>query len=193
MEWKESLEKQSLTLSNLLMSQELEFGVKSLLEISKDIKGFHYFTGIGKNTFVAARVASTFDSLGIRSMYVDPINTLHGSMGIFTDSDLLIAISKSGETEELNRFLQALTSQGFKRIVGVTSNVNSTMCKLSMFSIFVPIADEGDHLGLAPIASTMAFSAILDAVAVHLSSEKGYNRSDFVRNHPGGSLGKTVL
>ena len=126
-------------------------------------------------------------------MYVDPINTLHGSMGIFSDSDLLIAISKSGETEELNRFLQALASQGFKRIVGVTSNVNSTMGKLSMFSIFVPIADEGDHLGLAPIASTMAFSAILDAVAVHLSSGKGYNRSDFVRNHPGGSLGKTVL
>ncbi len=167
--------------------------MEKFLDMSRNIRGFHYFTGIGKNMFVAARVASTYDSLGIRSMYVDPVNTLHGSMGIFSDSDVLIAISKSGETEELNRFLRALIKQGFTNIVGVTSNPDSTLCKLSKLSLSVPVLDEGDHLGLAPIASTMLFSAVLDAIAVQLSSERGYGKSDFVRNHPGGSLGKTVL
>lgn len=193
MEWKESLLKQVSSLSHLLNSFQLSKDMEKFLDMSRNIRGFHYFTGIGKNMFVAARVASTYDSLGIRSMYVDPVNTLHGSMGIFSDSDVLIAISKSGETEELNRFLRALIKQGFTNIVGVTSNPDSTLCKLSKLSLSVPVLDEGDHLGLAPIASTMLFSAVLDAIAVQLSSERGYGKSDFVRNHPGGSLGKTVL
>lgn len=193
MEWKESLVKQSLSLSNLLESFQLASDIESLLKYSRGIRGFHYFAGIGKNMFVAARVAATYDSLGIRSMYVDPVNTLHGSMGIFSDSDILIAISKSGETEELNRFLHALSNQGFSNIVGVTSNSESTLCRLSKLSVRIPVLYEGDHLGLAPIASTMVFSAVLDSIAVQLSSERGYTKSDFVRNHPGGSLGKTVL
>lgn len=193
MQWKESLAKQSYSLSYLIESYELSNDVEKFLNISKSVHGIYFFTGIGKNMFVAARVASTYDSLGIRSIFVDPVNTLHGSMGIFSDSDLLIAISKSGETEELNRFLQALISQGFDAIVGVTSNPNSSLSKLSKLTLTVPVLDEGDHLGLAPIASTMLFSAVLDAIAVQLSSERGYGKSDFVRNHPGGSLGKTVL
>ena len=193
MYWKESLTIQSSVLDSLLKAEELEEGVFSFIKLSKSVKGFHYFSGIGKNMFVAARVAATFDSLGIRSLFVDPVNSLHGSMGVFSPSDLLIAISKSGETEELNRFLLALRNLGFTRIVAVTSNRESTLSKLAEKTLYVPVKQEGDHLGMAPIASTMAFSAVLDSIAVHLSSESGFNKSDFVRNHPGGSLGKTVV
>lgn len=193
MQWKDSLTQQSKTLSSLLESDILDKDINAFLTVCRSVGGFHFFTGVGKNMFVAARVASTFDSLGIRSMYVDPVNTLHGSMGIFTQSDLLIAISKSGETEELNRFVRTLRNQGFSKIASVTSNPNSTLANLSSITLHVPVKDEGDHLGLAPIASTMVFAAVLDSIAVQLSSERGYKKEDFVHNHPGGSLGKTVL
>ena len=191
--WKDSLTLQSKTLSSLLWNKELEAEVSAFISFSRGIKGFHYFTGVGKNMFVAARVASTFDSLGIRSLYVDPVNTLHGSMGIFSNSDLLVAISKSGETEELNRFLLALTHIGFENIIAISAQPASTMSNYSKLTLHVPVENEGDHLGLAPIASTMVFSAVLDAIAVDLSSSNGYSRKDFVKNHPGGSLGKTAL
>lgn len=193
MDWKESLKIQSSVLSSLLGKNELDADVKSVIDISRTIKGFHYFTGVGKNMYVAARVAATFDSLGIRSLFVDPVNTLHGSMGIFSSSDLLIAISKSGETVELNTFLSALKKIGFNRIVAVTSNSISTLSKMSVVTLHIPVEEEGDHLGMAPISSTMLFSAVLDSIAVQLSSERGYSKSDFVRNHPGGSLGKSVI
>ncbi len=193
MQWKDSLTRQSKTLLSLLESDILDSDINAFLTASRSVVGFHFFTGVGKNMFVAARVASTFDSLGIRSMYVDPVNTLHGSMGIFTQSDLLIAISKSGETEELNRFIRALRNRGFSNIASVTSNPDSTLANLSSITLYVPVKDEGDHLGLAPIASTMVFGAVLDSIAVQLSSERGYKKEDFIRNHPGGSLGKTVL
>ena len=193
MDWKESLAIQSSVLNSLLKSKVLEEDVPPFINMSKAVKGLHYFTGIGKNMFVAARVAATFDSLGIRSVFVDPVNSLHGSMGIFSSSDLLIAISKSGETEELNRFILSLRALGFFQIVAVTAKENSTLSKLAKITLNIPVKQEGDHLGMAPISSTMVFSAVLDSVAVQLSSERGYSKSDFVRNHPGGSLGKTVV
>ncbi len=193
MQWKESLSIQAESLFNVLQVESLSKDVESFIALSKEVKGFHFFSGIGKNMFVAARVASTFDSLGIRSLYVDPVNTLHGSMGIFDNSDLLIAISKSGETDELNRFVNALRRTNFENIISVTSNRDSTLSRLSMHTLEVPVKQEGDHLGLAPISSTMLYSAVLDSIAVQLSSEKGYTKRDFLRNHPGGSLGKTTI
>ena len=191
--WKESLRMQAESLLNIVQAESFSKDVESVIAFSKGVKGFHFFSGIGKNMFVAARVASTFDSLGIRSLYIDPVNTLHGSMGIFDNSDVLIAISKSGETYELNRFVKALISTNFKNIISITSNRNSTLSKLSMYTVEVPVKQEGDHLGLAPISSTMLYSAVLDSIAVQLSSEKGYGKRDFLRNHPGGSLGKITI
>lgn len=193
MDWKTSLAQQSSSLQYLLTVDSLDVDIKSLLDLSREIEGVHYFTGVGKNMFVAARVAATYDSLGIRSLYVDPVNTLHGSMGIFTSKDILIAISKSGETEELNRFVGALRKLSSSRVVTVTANKESTLSQLADLTLLIPVLREGDHLGLAPISSTMLFSAVLDSIAVQLSSENGFGKSDFVRNHPGGSLGKTVL
>lgn len=193
MYWKESLKQQALALKQLMESTNIDESVNSFISLSRKVQGFHFFSGIGKNMFVAARVAATYESLGIRSIYVDPVNSLHGSMGIFSQADLLIAISKSGETQELIGFLLALKKQGFGNIVGVTADRESTLSKLSVLTLYIPIIQEGDHLGLAPIASTMLFSALLDSIAVQMSSEKGYSREDFVRNHPGGNLGKTVL
>lgn len=191
MKWSESLKEQISVLSDSLASASLAAAVEKQLSISASVKGFHYFTGIGKNGFVAAKVASTFNSLGIRSMFIDPVNTLHGDMDIFTPDDLVLAISKSGETEELIVFLRALRNMGFNKIVSVVSKQNSTISKLAMHTIEIPVRAEGDHLGLAPIASSIAYMAVLQSIGVELSSARGFSKSDFVRGHPGGSLGKT--
>ncbi|MDG6928207.1 MAG: SIS domain-containing protein [Nitrososphaerota archaeon] len=177
-------------LSSILTNGELASKVEQFIKLIKAINGFVFFTGIGKNMYVAARVADTYQSMGIRSLFVDPVNSLHGGMGIFTENDYLVAISKSGQTEELIRFIQALNAKNFRNILAVTSSGDSYLARASKLALIVPVEKEGDHLNMAPISSTMMYGALLDSIAVQVSSERGYSKADFVRNHPGGTLGK---
>jgi len=188
--WNESLEKQIRSLINakdFLISNDF---MEHIISITEEVKGFHYFTGIGKNGFVAAKVASTFNSLGIRSMFIDPVNTLHGDMNIFSNEDVLYAISKSGETEELVRFIEALRTNEFFNIISIVSKKDSTLEKISKFTLYIPIETEGDHLEMAPVASSLVYMAVLQSIGVELSSRRGFTKKDFVRGHPGGTLGK---
>ena len=126
MEWYVSLKTQADALRALSNNAHVNKDVAAFIKLLRGVKGFNYFTGIGKNGHVAAHAASTFNSLGIRSMFVDPVNTLHGDMHIFSQKDVVIAISKSGETEELIRFLNALHKIGFDKIIAITSTRNSS-------------------------------------------------------------------
>jgi arabinose-5-phosphate isomerase len=191
--WNESLELQIRALTGALASLSRGKGIERLIDRALRVEGFQFFTGVGKNGFVAEKVASTFNSLGIRSMFVDPVNTLHGDMNIFEPTDFLYSISKSGETEELVRFHRALHANGFTNICLVTSKPNSSLAQLSEMSLIVPVSTEADHLDLAPVASSVVFMAVLQAVGVELSARRGFSRSDFVKGHPGGALGKTRL
>jgi len=110
-------------------------------------------------------------------------------MGIFRNEDVIIALSKSGETKELIVFIENLRKRNIDNIILITSNPQSTLKNLSKFALVLPVEHEGDHLGVAPIASTMIYAAVLDAIAVELSSKRGYTKYDFVRNHPGGAIG----
>lgn len=190
MEWYESLRIQADVLEEIAKDKTVKSDISKFVKILTSVKGFHYFTGVGKNGHIAAHVASTFNSLGIRSMFVDPVNTLHGDMHIFSKGDMVIAISKSGETEELIRFINALHKIGFKNIVGITSTKNSSLAKLSQYALIIPISSEGDAIGLTPIASTLAYLAFLQAVGVSLSSKRGFTKAAFIRGHPGGSIGR---
>ena len=193
MNFKESLSIQFDSFSDLFNQVDLFINIDKAIGIINNIQGICYFTGVGKNMYVASRVASTYDSLGIRSIFIDPVHTLHGSMGIFTEKDCVIAISKSGNTAELVVFLKALKNTGFKKIISITSNLRSQLSELSELSIPVKVKQEGDQFNLAPIASNMLFGTILDSIAVDLSSKRGYSKKDFVKNHPGGELGKTEV
>lgn len=190
MKWKESVKEQINSLERILVDNSIEDTVKQMINVIFSCEGICYFTGVGKNMYVASRVASTYDSLGIRSIFIDPVHTLHGSMGIFSVRDMVIAISKSGNTSELIAFVLTLRKQGFTNIIGVTANKKSQLCNLSKLCLAVDIANEGDQFNLAPIASTMIFGSLLDSIAVEISSSKGYTKEDFIRNHPGGELGK---
>jgi arabinose-5-phosphate isomerase len=165
--------------------------MEKVIQAISTTKGIVYFTGVGKNMYTAARVSDTYQSLGIRSLFIDPVNSLHGGMGVFSPIDTVVAISKSGETEELIKFLTVLSRRDFENIIAISSSESSSLARLAKFSLIVPVRDEGDHLGLAPISSTMIYGAVLDSIAVEISSERGYSRLDFIENHPGGELGKT--
>ncbi len=193
MDYRESLRIQLDSFSLLLQQDNLTDNIEKIIDKVNNIKGICYFTGVGKNMYVASRVAATYDSLGIRSIFIDPVHTLHGSMGIFTENDLVIAISKSGNTAELIVFLETLKRRGFNTIIGVTSNPKSILASLSQLSVIIYVRHEGDQFNLAPIASNMLFAALLDSIAVDVSSRRGYSRADFVKNHPGGELGKTKV
>ena len=114
-------------------------------------------------------------------------------MGIFTENDCVISISKSGNTAELIVFLETLKNRGFDMIIGITSNSKSKLSQLSKLSIPVNVKQEGDQFNIAPIASNILFTAILNSIAVHISYKRGYSKADFVKNHPGGELGKTEV
>lgn len=193
MNFRESLQIQLDSFTSLFQQADLFTNVNRAIDVISNLHGICYFTGVGKNMYVASRVASTYDSLGIRSIFIDPVHTLHGSMGIFAENDSVIAISKSGNTSELILFLKTLRNTGFTRIIGVTSNSKSLLSQLSEVLISVDVKQEGDQFNLAPIASNMLFAAVLDSIAVDISYRKGYSKADFVRNHPGGELGKTVV
>jgi arabinose-5-phosphate isomerase len=196
MKWRESLSKQAESLTNVAAAsqQSLEQQINEFITLSKKIAsngGMHFFTGVGKNGHVAAKISSTYNSLGIRSSFVDPVNTLHGDMGIFSAKDVLLAFSKSGETDELLTFVRKLRVQGFKNIVSVTSSKDSTLASLARHNIVIPVKYEGDHIGnIVPLASTIIYEAVMQSAAIEISSESGFTKSDFVARHPGGAIGK---
>ena len=193
MKWDESLSIQISGLESLLKLKSLKRQVGRVVKSLNESRGIIFFTGVGKNMYTAARVSDTFQSLGIKSFFVDPVSSLHGGMGLFSNEDTLVAISKSGETEELFKFLKIIIGRNASNLIVLTSRHDSTLSKIAKLTLVVPIEEEGDHLNLAPITSTMVFGAILDSIAVQISSERHYSRADFVYNHPGGSLGKVKI
>jgi len=194
MEWYESLEKQADTLLNISKQKDVfENEVERLISLIINTNGIIYFTGVGKSGLVAAKVSSTYNSLGIRSFYIDAIDTLHGDMGIFTNNDLVIFISKSGETKELFHLFEELKARNI-RTMAITSNNDSYLAKNSDFKLVLPIKSEGDFLNnLVPLASTITYEAILQAIAVEIASKKGFSLKDFIHRHPGGKIGQTEV
>lgn len=145
-------------------------------------------TGIGKSGIVGQKIAATLNSTGTRAIFLHPVEAMHGDLGIVDEQDVVIAISYSGETAELNILLTALKKRGVK-IVALTGGADSTLAGFGDVVLKVNVPKEACPLGLAPTASTTATLAMGDALAVVLLNCKKFKESDFRRNHPGGSLG----
>ncbi|MCM1223927.1 MAG: KpsF/GutQ family sugar-phosphate isomerase [Lachnospiraceae bacterium] len=150
------------------------------------------FTGIGKPGHIAAKLAATFASLGIPSFYLHPAEAMHGDLGMVSENDIVIAISYSGESDEIIRILPNIQMIG-ATIIGITGNANSTLTRLSDISQVLPGFEEACALGLAPTSSTTAVLCYGDALAVTASKASGFTESDFARFHPAGALGKRLI
>ena len=148
-------------------------------------------TGVGKSGLIAQKIAATLSSTGTPAVHMDPTAALHGGMGLVQKGDILIAVGKSGESDELNALLPRLRALGVK-IVALTANPRSTLARAAALVLETPVKAEACPLNLAPTCSTTAALAAGDALAVALMKVRGFDREHFALNHPGGRLGRRL-
>jgi len=151
-------------------------------------KGRVIITGIGKSGLIGKKIAATLTSTGTQAIFLHPVEGIHGDLGIVTKDDVIIAISNSGETSELNLIVSAVREIGTP-VIALTGNLSSTLSRFSDVAIDVGVEREACPFGLAPTSSTTAAMAMGDALAVALIEKMNFQESDFYRFHPGGNLG----
>ena len=149
-------------------------------------------TGVGKSGHIGAKIAATFSSTGTPSFYVNPLDLYHGDLGVITADDIVIAISNSGQTDELLRIIPNMLERDIP-IIGISGNAQSLLAKYSNAHILLRVRREATPAGRAPTSSTTATLALGDALACCLIEARQFSASDFARFHPGGSLGKRLL
>ncbi len=149
-------------------------------------------TGMGKSGLIGQKIASTMASTGTPSFFLHPAEGIHGDLGMIMRGDVVIAISNSGETEEVVRILPIIKRLGAS-LIAMTGNSSSNLAKAGDVFLDISVKEEACPLGLAPTASTTATLAMGDALSVALLLERGFNAEDFALFHPGGALGKKLI
>ena len=162
------------------------------VDLIYNCKGRFIITGVGKSGHVGAKIAATLASTGTPSFFVNPLDAFHGDLGMFTSNDVVMAISNSGNTDELLRFIPLLLERNIP-IIGMTGNPNSLLAQYSTCHLNINVKREADPLNLAPTSSTTATLAMGDALACALIEVRHFRPEDFAMFHPGGSLGKRLL
>ena len=149
-------------------------------------------TGVGKSGHIGAKIAATLSSTGTPSFFINPLDVFHGDLGVMTKDDVVLAISNSGQTDELLRFIPMVLHMEIP-IIGMSGNPSSLLAKYSTYHINVSVTKEACPLNLAPTSSTTAQLAMGDAIAVALMEKRNFRPQDFAQFHPGGELGKRLL
>ena len=172
-------------------AKTLEANLKPALEILTESKGHVVITGLGKSGLVGAKIAATLSSTGTPSFFLHSADALHGDSGALTSGDVLIAISNSGETAEVNAIAK-MAKAWRNQVIAITKNANSTLAKSADAVISIAFDKEADPLNLAPTTSTTLTIAAGDALASALMAHRGFTSQDFGKRHPGGALGKAT-
>ena len=176
-------------------AQSLEANLKPALEIIIEsisgTNGHVVVTGLGKSGLVGAKIAATLSSTGTPSFFLHSADALHGDSGALTPGDVLIAISNSGETNEVNAFAAMAKGWG-NQVIAITKNANSTLAKSANAAINIAFDKEADPLNLAPTTSTTLTIAAGDALASALMAHRGFTAEKFGQFHPGGTLGQVT-
>jgi arabinose-5-phosphate isomerase len=162
------------------------------VDVLQECAGRVIVTGMGKSGIIARKLAATFSSTGTSATFLHPAEALHGDLGVVQAGDVVVALSQSGETEELVRLLAAIRRIG-ARLISLTGNAESTLARASDVALSCRVAEEACPLNLAPTASTTATLALGDALALALSNRKGFKEEHFANLHPGGRLGKRLM
>ena len=154
-------------------------------------KGRIILTGMGKSGLVGRKISATLNSTGTSSIFLHPAEAIHGDLGMVAKDDIILAISNSGQTKEINNLLPILKKMGTK-IISFTGSIDSPMAQESDIAIDVGVEREACPMGLAPTTSTTACLAVGDALAVALINLRKFDKQDFKKFHPGGSLGERL-
>ena len=162
------------------------------VDLILECKGKIIVTGVGKSGHIGAKIAATLSSTGTPSFFVSPLDAFHGDLGVMAAGDVVIAISNSGQTDELLRFIPMVLHFGIP-IIAMSGNPDSLLAKYSTCHLYVGVKKEACPLNLAPTSSTTATLVMGDALAVALMEKRHFRPQDFAQFHPGGSLGKRLL
>jgi arabinose-5-phosphate isomerase len=172
--------------------QRLDSGFSEAVDLLYRCKGKVVVSGMGKSGLIGQKIAATMASTGTPSFFLHPAEGLHGDLGMLARRDVLIAISNSGETQEILQLLPFMDRMGIP-VMAIVGRKGSTLAKNSAVALDVSVAEEACPMGLAPTASTTASLAMGDALAVALLEKRGFKEQDFAQFHPGGTLGRRLL
>ena len=162
------------------------------VEAIRDCKGKIVVTGVGKSGHIGSKIAATLASIGTPAFFLNPLDAYHGDLGMLSSDDLVLAISYSGATEELLRFLPLIQAKKI-RIIAMSSSEESLLARCADIHLNIAVDHEADPLNLVPTASTTATLALGDALACALVEAKHFQPTDFAQLHPGGDLGRKLL
>lgn len=174
------------------MAQRLDHHFLDAVALILSTKGKLIVTGVGKSGLVGAKMAATFASTGTSSFFLHPTEALHGDLGMIGKDDTLLAISSSGESEELTKILPHIKRFEIP-LIGLTGNADSTLARYADVWIDISVEKEACPLNVAPTTSTTLTMALGDALAVALMHKRGFKKEDFASFHPGGALGKRLF
>jgi len=176
----------------LALAESLNGEFAEAVDLIMSAQGRVVVTGMGKSGIICQKIASTFSSTGTPAFFLHPAEGIHGDLGMIMKGDVVIAVSNSGETEEVIRILPVIKRIGAK-LISMSGNAGSTLAKTADVFLEIAIKEEACPLGLAPTASTTATLAMGDALAVALLVTRGFKAEDFALFHPGGALGKKLI
>lgn len=190
-EWgAQALKEEALAILELI--PQLDDNFTKAVEMMAHCHGKIIVTGVGKSGNVGAKIAATLASTGTPAFFINPLDVYHGDLGVMTSDDVVLALSNSGQTDELLRFIPMVLHMNIP-IISMTGNPNSLLAKYSNAHIKVYVKKEACPLNLAPTSSTTAALAMGDALAIALMQVRDFRPQDFAQFHPGGELGKRLL
>ena len=184
------LNDEAKAVTNLIPNLDDDF--EKAIELILNCKGKVVITGVGKSGHVGAKIAATLSSTGTSSFYVIPLDMYHGDLGVISSDDIVLAISYSGQTEELLKLIPSMAERNIP-IICMTGYKNSLLAQHSVASLCIYVEEEARPLKLAPTCSSTATLAMGDALACSLMVAHGFKERDFAKFHPGGMLGKRLL
>ena len=165
--------------------------VKLFLKVTQE-NGIVVVTGVGKNLYVAEKISAIFASTGTRSIVLNPVQAMHGDLGMVSPRDVLLALSFSGESDEVVRLIPAIRRHGLK-VVSMTGRPDSTLAKLSDIHVNIPCGKEACPFGMAPTNSVTSTLAMGDAMAMTLIDARRFSIKDYAANHPAGAIGRALI
>jgi arabinose-5-phosphate isomerase len=174
------------------LARRLDDSLELAVELLVGCAGRVIVTGMGKSGIIAQKIAATLSSTGIPAYFMNPAEAVHGDLGMVVSGDVVVALSNSGETEEIVRLLELVRRLG-AHIVGLSGNPGSTLARHANVHLDVGVSQEACNWDLVPTSSTTASLAMGDALAVACYEKRGFSPTDFARYHPGGRLGRKLL
>ena len=165
---------------------------EEIIDVICECKGRLIFTGIGKSGHISKKISATLSSTGTSSFFMHSTEAFHGDLGMIQSDDIVVAISYSGETEDLLKTIPIIKKLGCS-VIGVSGNDKSTLAKISDYHQLIKVEKEACPLDLAPTSSATATLVWGDALAISLMNKKDFKPEDFAKSHPGGTLGKRLL